>query len=252
MAIDTETTPIRLREVPYWKGWPILYEDDGEGELGESNPHVQTDQIINILLRVHFEQRREIQVFSNMNLYYLDAQGRTRLAPYVSPDDMIVQAYERLPEETVSYRIGTDGPAPLATIEILSQRSAQQRDLEDKVEIYAGLSVAEYILVDPFGKFLPRKLLLKRLQPDGTWKDECDADGGITSELGFRFLYDANGNLTVINASTGEAYPHPIDAVLQSREMANRIRDAEEQSRALAEEVARLQELLKKQNPSTN
>src|SRR5438270_421721 len=115
---------------PMMNGLPILYEDEEEGDLGESNPHVVTDEILHVCLKAHFVPRPEYRVFSNMNLYYIDVEiERGRGLPYVSPDDMVVIPSRPLPEDVASYQIGRDGPAPVLTAEVLSERSAQQRDL---------------------------------------------------------------------------------------------------------------------------
>jgi Uma2 family endonuclease len=224
--------------------------------LGESNPHVITDEILHVGIRTHLTDRPEYQVFSNMNLYYLaeDAGGRL---PYVSPDTMVVKPFRQLPETVQSYQIDKDGPAPLLTMEILSERSAQQRDQEEKVVLYAQLGVAEYILVDVTGQFLPQRLLLKRLQPDQTWRDEQDPDGGVTSQLGFRLLIEPDGQLRVMNALTGERYVRPFEAQEESRarqaEAAAREVEAEARRHAearvheLEAELARLRKLIDEQ-----
>src|SRR5207244_1442146 len=113
------------------------------------------------------------QAFSNMNLYYRAGppHPRTGSAPYISPDLMVVKPFEPLPEETRSYTIGKHGPAPVFVAEILSERSRQQRDLKEKLALYAALEVAEYLLVDPIGDFIYPRLILKKLQPDGTYQD---------------------------------------------------------------------------------
>jgi hypothetical protein len=198
-----------------------------------------------------------------MNLYYLaeDAGGRL---PYVSPDTMVVKPFRPLPETVRSYQIDKDGPAPLLTMEILSERSAQQRDREEKVVLYALLGVAEYILVDVTGQFLPQRLLLKRLQPDQTWRDEQDPDGGVTSQLGFRLLIEADGQLRVMHALTGERYVRPFEAQEESRARqaeaaareaeaaareveAEARRQAEARVRELEAELARLRKLVDEQ-----
>ncbi|HYV36593.1 MAG TPA: Uma2 family endonuclease, partial [Gemmataceae bacterium] len=111
------------------------------------------------------------------------------------------------------------GPAPLWVSEVLSERSAQQRDLKEKLDIYAALGVAEYVLADPTGVYLPERLLLKRLMPDGSWKDEKDADGGITSSLQFRVILEAAGALRVVDCVTGWHYVHPDEADHRIREL---------------------------------
>jgi Uma2 family endonuclease len=237
MEAQTSTTPDgRLVPPPVLpSGLPILYEDDEEGDLGESNPHVVTDEILHVCVKTHLPRRPEYQVFSNMNLYYQDpAAPEISPTPYVSPDNMVVKPTHPLPETVRSYQIGREGPAPVLIAEILSERSAQQqRDLAEKVILYAKLGVAEYILVDVTGTFLPRRLLLKRLQPDQTWRDEQDPDGGVTSRLGFRLVVEADGKLRVIDAATGRHYLRPEEAQAAFEEA----RAAAEQARAAARQA---------------
>jgi Uma2 family endonuclease len=232
----TSETVLAPPSEPLWiDDIPILYEDEEEEDMGESNPHVLADEILHVCLKVHMLRHHpKLQVFSNMNLYYRDGppHRRTGSRPYVSPDSMVVEPYTPLEENVKSYTIGRDGPAPVATAEVLSERSAQQRDLNEKMVVYARLGVAEYILVNESGKFLPERLLLKRLQADGTYKDEKDADGGVTSKLGFRVILEADG-LRVIDTATGQRYVRPMEAEAEAVER----RRAEERLRA--EEEAR-------------
>jgi Uma2 family endonuclease len=209
---------------------PILYEDDKAEELdmGEASYHTDDIEALHIGLKGHFRPRPEVRVFANLNLYYrdepTDAEGRP---PYVSPDNMIVVPYRPMPAVIKSYGIGRDGPSPLTTMEVLSERSAQERDLGDKLPIYSLIGVAEYILVDTTGQFLPQKLLLKRLQADHDWKDERDADGGVTSVLGFRLVIDEQGLLRVVDSGTGSRYSRPDEAREELRAAAERIEGLE-------------------------
>jgi Uma2 family endonuclease len=214
---------------------PLLYEDEEEEEMdmGESNPHTVTTMILRCGVKAHLAAQTQYQVFTNLNLYY----SAKDLGAYVSPDLMVVVPPAPLPEETSSYRIGEEGPAPVLTMEVLSERSAQQSDLNKKVTVYAKLGVAEYILVDVTGRFLAQRLLLKRLQPDGTWKDEQDPDGGVTSVLGFRLIIDADGRLRVLHAATGKRYVRPEEADAAVEQAQTRVRDLEA-------ELERLRQLL--------
>ena len=212
---------------------PILYEDEEEGDMGESNPHALVGEILHVCLKAHMVQyHSEYQVFFNMNLYYRDGPPHpvTRSLPYVSPDCMVVEPYQVLNEKFKSYTIGKEGPAPLLTAEVLSERSAQQRDLKEKMVVYAQLGVPEYLLVDESGQYLPEHLLLKRLHKDGSYHDEKDPDGGVTSQLGFRVIMEHDG-LRVLDQATGRRYVRPMEA--------------EEKIRSLEDELARL----KKQQP---
>jgi Uma2 family endonuclease len=201
MASPTETL-IRDRDaatVEYVHGMPVLYEDDEEGDMGEASVHVAMIVVIYCGLKSILESDKRFQVFANLNLYYVPQ----RPAAYVSPDCMVVATWTGVPAELTSYRIGQEGPAPVLTVEVLSERSAQQRDLAEKLIVYAKLGVPEYILVDVTGAFLPERLLLKRLQSDETWVDEQDDNGGVTSKLGFRLIIEDDGRLRVIDKATG-------------------------------------------------
>lgn len=222
---------------------PILYEDEEEGDMGESIYHVLADQILHVCLSAHVRETLPGgQVFSNLNLHYLDGPPHpvTGSAPYISPDNMIAVPFQPMPERTDSYKIGKDGPPPLAAFEILSARSAQQRDLKEKLVVYRKLKVPEYFLVDDVGLFLPGRLLLKRLGADGEYHDEVDPDGGVTSQLGFRLVYRPNG-LWVRNAITGHWYIRPLEAE-QAVRQAEEAREREEEARKKEEEARKKEE----------
>jgi hypothetical protein len=163
---------------------------------------------------------------------------------------MVVVPAVDLGNEVSSYTLGRDGPAPVLTAEILSQRSAQQRDKTDKVVIYSRLGIPEYLLVDVSGKFLREHLLMKRLRADGTYADERDEDGGVTSRLGFRVILEADGQLRIVDANTGKRYVRPEEAqsvvdaaqvaAAAAQEAVTAAQAAEARVRQLEQELAQL------------
>src|SRR5262249_2351990 len=179
---------------------------------------------------------------------------------YVSPDVMIVTPNRALPDDIGSYRVGTDGPAPSVVIEVLSERTHQQKDLTKKPKIYSRLGCREYILVDVTGRFLRGRLPLQRRRSDGRWLDEQDADGGVTSSFGFRVILDSDEHVRVLNARTGTPYARPdeaqtavekLAAATRARHKAEKARQqAEERIRALEEELARLRQKKRKRKES--
>jgi hypothetical protein len=212
---------------------PVMFEDEGQEEMGETDIHTKTTGTLFWGIKAHLADRQEVQVFSDLNCYYHPIK---RWA-YFSADVMVVAPNSPLVElATTSYRISENCPAPLLVIEVLSRRSFQQQDLTNKPEMYADLHIAEYILADPTGQFLPERLLRKRLLSDCTWKDEQDADGGITSRLGFRVRIEDDGHVRVINAKTGAHYARPEEAQM----FADQTRATKERIRALEEELAQL------------
>lgn len=240
---------------------PVLFEDEGYEEMGESLPHSTTEAIVRFGLMAHLRGRPDLAVLPDMNLHYHPLNQRA----YVSPDVMVVRPYAPLDRDLSYYRLGVDGPMPILTVEVLSQRSYQQGDLHDKAEVYRLNGVAEYILIDVTGRFLRERLQLRRLQPDGAWAIFQDADGGVTSDLGFRIDIAPDRQARVFDAATGRGYPRPEEAANEAdaREAAERRaadatagRATAEEGRAAAErraeaaeaELARLRELLASRN----
>jgi Uma2 family endonuclease len=218
---------------------PVMYEDEGQEEMGDVEVHTITSDILYNGVRDHLKPRPPYRVFGNLNLYYHLVDHWA----YISPDTMAIELPRPLPERIRSYRIGQDGPGPILAIEVLSRRSFQQQDLTNKPILYAQLGVAEYILVDVTEEFLPQRLLLKRLQDDGTWIDEQDPDGGVTSQLGFRIIIDTDGDVRVLDAVTGKGYVRPSEATAEAEAR----RQAEQRAEELAAELERLRQQLKDQ-----
>jgi Uma2 family endonuclease len=220
---------------------PVLFEDRGQDDMGEADLHTDCDQILTLGLRTHLAGRPELRVFSNLNWYY----HPTERTAYVSPDLMVVRP--TLTRRRVrSYRSPRDGPAPQLCVEILSRRSGQQQDLTTKPIIYSRHGVAEYILVDPEGRYLRGgRLLIRRLEADGRWRDDRDPDGGVTSALGFRIGLEADDLPRVSDAATGRHYLRPGEAeqargeAEQARRRARQAEEQAEQERRQAEQARR-------------
>jgi Uma2 family endonuclease len=209
---------------------PIVYEDEGQERMGDTLFHYTTEAILYFGIMSHLEGRQGFQALPNMNLYYHPIDR----SAYVSPDVMVVQPFQPVPEDLRTYRIGEQGPAPLLTIEVLSRRTFQQGDLTIKPQIYADMGVAEYILVDVTADFLPERLQIRRLDPDKLWTMDRDRDGGVTSVLGFRILIEADDKVRVLNAQTGHGYARPHEAESAAKALRESLRRIEELEAQLA------------------
>lgn len=224
-----QTLEERLKD---FQNIPILHEDDQERDMGEANLHALAEHVLRYGITAHLGDRPRYHVFSNLNLHYQPRFPRV----YVSPDVMVVTPLVAQPDELRSYHLDSHGPAPVLVAEILSEETAEERDLDEKLYIYAMTGIAEYLLVNVDGRFLSQRLVLKRLQPNRTWQDEQDADRGVTSLLGFRVIFDSDGRLRVIDKTTGRKYARPDEA--------------EARIRALEEELARLKRPRRKRKGS--
>ncbi len=196
---------------------PVVYEDEGQEQLGDSLCHSMSQYFIYFGLVAHLADRPELEPLPDMDLHY----HPTDREAYISPDLMIVCPATPLPLSLASYRIGDQGPAPILVVEVLSERSHQQGDLTTKPIIYAALGVAEYILVDVTGDLLPEKLQIRCLDQDEFWIKKQDSDGGVTSALGFRIIIDEDGEVRVINQASGNRYARPHEAEQKAEALRN-------------------------------
>jgi Uma2 family endonuclease len=231
----TEDTPVIATDTP------ILFEDEGQEEMGDSYPHTTTATIIYFGLRAFFADRPTHRVFADMNLHY----STLRPAAYVSPDVMVVVPFGPLPNDVASYRIEDQGPAPVFVTEVLSHRTAQQGDLTLKPKVYADVEVPEYCLINPTGEYLSNRLELRTLAPGrkAKWESAVDRGQGVTSRLGFRIEMEADGWPRVIDVATGRRYPRP-DEVAALAEAERKLEREIEARQAAEAEIVRLRALL--------
>jgi Uma2 family endonuclease len=200
---------------------PLMFEDNGQEEMGEGTLHTEATYILRSGLIAHLTRQPRFHVFSDLDLHYHPGEQ----GAYVSPDAMVAEPVPPWPFDFPSYRIGVDGPVPRFVAEVLSQRSRQQGDLTVKPAIYARLGIPEYLLVDLKSEFLPQRLVLRRLQADATWKDEQDSDGGVTSRLGFRVVPEADGLIAVWDARMNKRYYRPGEV----QALVDRVRELEKE-----------------------
>jgi Putative restriction endonuclease len=188
---------------------PIVYEDEDPFDEEEALPLCSTSEILCYGIAAHLAGRHDLQALLHVELH--DAVDP---AAVVSPDVIVARPNVWLPDDLQAYRVGEHGPAPLLTIEVLSSPIPGQVDVTTQSQIYAPMGVSEYILVDLSGIFMPerQRLCLRRFGADGTWHDERDHDGGVTSALGFRVVIEDDGQVRVIDRVTGHRYLRPDEA----------------------------------------
>ncbi len=188
---------------------PIVYDDDDQFDEDEALPPYTTGEILCFGIATHLAARKELQTLGHVELH-----NACDPATVAAADAMVVRPDANLPDDLSIYLVGEHGPAPLLAIEVLSASIPGPIDFTAQAQIYARIGVAEHILVDLAGVFMPERmrLLLRRLGPDGHWHDERDQDGGVTSALGFRIVIEDDGQVRIIDESTGHRYLRPDEA----------------------------------------
>lgn len=117
-----------------------------DGEPMESPKHRAQMNLLCDTLEAHLEGRPDVFVGGNMGLYYSEIQARNN--DFRAPDVFVVlDAIEE--RERKSWVVWQEnGRTPDVVIELLSP-STEREDRGRKMQIYAGLKVAEYYLFDP-------------------------------------------------------------------------------------------------------
>ncbi len=225
-----------MNDPGYCQRWPKGYPDicDEEGEMGESSLHTHTCDILIFGLEAHFAGRTGYRVFRNLNFFYSWEDPNK----FVAPDAMVVETSPPLPVRLSSYRLGQDGPVPRLMAEVLSPRNYQEVDLQKKPELYRTIGAPEYILIDVSGALMPRRLLMMRRQADGNWREEQDAGGGVTSQLGFRLIIEADGELRVLDVQTDKPYLRPDEARSAADQLPAEVEARRQAEQRLAAEAA--------------
>ncbi len=243
--MNMPTKPPLPRELPIIAiDLPVFYEDEGQEEMGETEWHALVMEIAAYALREHHRQTgaASLRVFKDLCLFYHPLD----VAAYVSPDVMVCEPTDPLAGWLRSYRIGTQGPAPSLVVEVLSRRSAQQQDLTNKPELYGRLGVAEYLMLDPTGDFLPERLRLLQYEADGTWTTFRDQGQGVTSLAGFHVLVEPDGLPRFLNGNR-QPYRHPSEAEPEIETLQHNLEAARQQ----AAELQRLLDALRGQSPAS-
>jgi Uma2 family endonuclease len=177
----------------------------------------------NDILERRLGREEDTMVLSDVQL----VTGPGRRGP--APDVMVVRGARNPDPEIWRFDPVKQGAVPCLVIEILSQTEAIRRaDQEDKVRLYQGLGIPDYLLVDPPVSLTGNRYQLQgyHLSSEGHYRPiEPDAQRRLLcASVGLRFRVSAQGDqIEVFDARTGER-------LLSSRE--------EERDRKAAEERA--------------
>ena len=131
----------------------VVYPEQRETDLGETSIHYQ---IISKLMQMltYFENRNDIFIASNMNLYYEEGNPQK----WYAPDLMI--AFGVGNHNRSSYKVWDEGIFPNVIFEVASDRTWKV-DLTDKLELYGELGTQEYYILDT-KDYLPLPLMAYR------------------------------------------------------------------------------------------
>ena len=158
-------------------------------------------------LEAHFAQNTEVYVSGDIFIYYREGEPRKSISP-----DVLV-CFGINPKLRLTYKVWEEGKAPDFVMEF-SSKNTYDKDLTEKMDVYASLDIQDYFLYDAEGLYLPSPLMGFTLVDDVYVAIPPDANGGIRSSvlgLDFRLrgaeigIYDPIANEWVQTRAEQEA-----------------------------------------------
>ncbi|MDE0635688.1 MAG: Uma2 family endonuclease [Candidatus Poribacteria bacterium] len=200
----------------YAKDTSIPYAPTDDRDLYPSEdgkPMAASDYHLRLLIRTlqaleaHFEQNPEVYISGDIMMYYREGDPRKSISP-----DILV-CFGINPKMRRTYKVWEEGKAPDFVMEFSSE-TTYDKDLDEKMDVYASLKIQDYFLYDAEGLYLPTPLMGFTLVDSVYVAIPPDDDGGIRSSvLGLDFhlqglelgIYDPIANKWVQTLAEQEA-----------------------------------------------
>lgn len=205
----------------------ILYPEDDGKPMAASDLH--RNQLIRTLhvIEAYYASDPTVYVSGDLFIYYEEGVPTQS----ISPDVMVSFGVGMKQRRT--YKVWEEGKTPEFVMEF-SSKNTFEKDLTEKIEIYASLSIQNYFLYDAEDLYLPSQLMGYELV-DGNYVDLPQSNNGIhATSIGLNFQVLDEG-LGVYNPSTSEWLQTPVEREAQ------RADTAEAEVTALREQIARMQ-----------
>ena len=234
MHTNTETRAISYAPTDT----PDLYpETDGE-PMAASDLHLEILIWLLQVLKAHFADMPDTYVSGDILTYYTEGNPRDVVAPDVLVSFGIGQ------KQRHTYKVWEEGKTPDFVMEF-SSKTTYQKDLTEKIDLYATLDIPNYLLYDAEALYLPSPLMGFQLVKGVYVPIQPGDDGNIHSDvLGLDFVIQGR-RLRVYEPVRGEWLQTPAEAHAARAENAEARAEKETIARQKAEaEVERLREQL--------
>ena len=208
-----------------------LYPDTDGQPMAVSDDHRRVLIRVLRVLETFFTQDPDVYVSGDILMYYVQGDPRKVVAPDVLVTFGIGQKARR------TYRVWQEGKPPDFVMELASE-STYQKDLGEKMEIYAGLGIMDYFLCDIEGLYLPAPLMGFTLV-DGSYQAIPQTrEGGVASAVLGLELHLRLGDLHFYDPSIREWLLPPEETAEARAEQETRARQQAEDRAAAAEAEA--------------
>lgn len=210
----------------------IEYPTSDGQPMGETTRHRKGMSDLIETLERRYAEVPDVWVGGNLFLCY----ERGNPAACVAPDVLLAKGVPKW--DRPNYLLWEEVP-PSLVVEVTS-RKTRREDQRDKKAIYAQIGVEEYVLFDPYGEYLRPPLQGNGLQNGRYQPIPLEKDGSLLSRTtGLTFRLEGR-RLRLVDTATGEPllWTDELEQALAREAAARRV--AEEQLRALQEELDRL------------
>jgi Uma2 family endonuclease len=163
----------------------VYYPEEREDDMGETSIHIKLIADLLTILKNFFNERRNVFVTSNMNIYYKKGNPRRWFAP-----DLLV-AFDIPNVERSSYLLWREGIFPQVVFEVASEKT-WRNDLVEKLELYDDLGAEEYYILDPESAYLPEPLTAFERQNNRLVKKQVEGERVLSPRMGLEIVRTEN------------------------------------------------------------
>lgn len=201
--------------------------------MAETMKHVLVITYLLDALMAWFRDRSDMYVGANNLIYYLEGFPKK----FFAPDVYLIPGLDKTPRHVL--KLWETKRAPAVIFEITS-RETWKDDIGAKMDLYAELGVREYFVYDVEHKELEPPLVGYRLVEDAYVLMPPDENGKLYSAEMQLELQEIDGALRLINPRTGEMLQTYAESQAARAEAEELARIAQERTRAVEAENARL------------
>ncbi|MGI8541905.1 MAG: Uma2 family endonuclease [Aridibacter sp.] len=174
----------------------VYYPEEREDDMGETSIHINLLADLLKILKLYFDDREDVFLSGNMNLYYEEGNSRR----WFAPDLLIAFGVSNI--DRASYLLWREGVFPQVVFEIASKRT-WQNDVDEKLRLYEELGAEEYYVLDPKFEFLSAPLLAYRRQGENLIELKVANERILSPRLGLEIVREGN-TFRLFNPNTNE------------------------------------------------
>ena len=184
---------------------PDLYPDTDGEPMAASDLHLEILIWLLQVLKAHYADTHDTYVSGDILTYYTEGNPRDVVAPDVLVSFGIGQKNRHI------YKVWEEGKTPDFVMEF-SSKTTYQKDLTEKMDLYATLDIPNYLLYDAEALYLPSPLMGFQLVKGVYVPIQPSDDGHIHSDvLGLDFVIHKR-RLRVYEPVRGEWLQTPAEA----------------------------------------